>query len=52
MYQFFKVVVDVYFKVYLRDPNVGDTDRLLSINKSQGGSRDAWKHRLHALEVP
>jgi hypothetical protein len=36
MYNFCKAVVEVFGKVYLSEPNVANTTRLLLINESRG----------------
>ena len=36
IYKFYKAVVQVFGQNYLREPNAGDTTRLLSINASRG----------------
>jgi hypothetical protein len=36
MYNFCEAVVQVFAHRYLREPNVADTTRLLSINESRG----------------
>jgi hypothetical protein len=41
MNKFCKVVIIVLSEVYLREPNVDDTSRLMLINKARGFSRDA-----------
>jgi hypothetical protein len=38
MYKFCRVVVYVFGKEYLREPNVADTTRLLLVNESRGFS--------------
>jgi hypothetical protein len=36
MYKFCQTAVEVFSDVYLREPNMGDTQRLLSINAEKG----------------
>jgi hypothetical protein len=36
MYQFYKDIIAVFGKYYLREPNTEDTAHLLSINESRG----------------
>jgi hypothetical protein len=36
MYNFFRAVISVFGKEYLREPNMEDTQRLLSINRKRG----------------
>ena len=50
LYKFCKAVIAVFGPEYLREPTAEDTARLLAMNASRG-FRDAWQHRLHALEV-
>jgi hypothetical protein len=50
MYRFYKDVIAVFGKYYLREPNTKDTARLLSINESRGFPEILGRqHRLHAL---
>jgi hypothetical protein len=43
-------VFELFGNVYLREPNMKETQQLLSMNE-KGVSRNAWKHRLNILEV-
>jgi hypothetical protein len=36
MYRFYQAVIEVFGEVYLREPNMEDTQRLLSINEKNG----------------
>jgi hypothetical protein len=38
MYKFCQAVVEVFSNVYMREPNMEDTQRLLSINAERGFS--------------
>jgi hypothetical protein len=50
MYMFCQTVFELFGNVYLRESNMKDTQRLLSMNEKRV-SRNVWKHRLHILEV-
>jgi hypothetical protein len=46
MYRFCEAVVEVFGEVYMREPNIADMARLLSINESGGFFFNAWKHKF------
>jgi hypothetical protein len=46
MYNFCRAVISVFGEEYLREPNMEDTQRLLSINEKRG-----FPGRLYALGV-
>jgi hypothetical protein len=51
MHKFCRVIIEVFGEVYLREPTMENTQRLLSINKKRGFPHMLWKHRFCALGV-